>query len=101
LPVGYVGKRTRCTTRFVRYPYPKQLYSNYKINYGDKLSKSQYKDHKEAFNLEKETKIINPHPMEKSTINKEVFKGERGEKALIRKQETLKEAKPIVSASSY
>jgi len=51
--------------------------------------------------LEKETKIINPHPMEKSTINKEVFKGERGEKALIRKQETLKEAKPIVSASSY
>jgi len=100
--VGYVGKRTRTTSRFVRYPYPKQLYSNYKINYGgSKHSKSEYKHPKEAFNLEKETKIINPHPMEKSTMNKEVFKGEKGEKALIRKQETLKEAKPIVSASSY
>lgn len=30
-PLGYEnGKRTRCTDRFVRYPYPKQLFSAYK-----------------------------------------------------------------------
>jgi len=41
--------------------------------------------------LEKETKIINPHPMEVKTTAKEVFKGEKGEKALMRKQETINE----------
>jgi hypothetical protein len=65
LPTGYVGKRTRCTDRFVRYPYPKQLYSNYKQCYpGGKLAVAGVKNHKEAFNLEKEAKIINPHKME-------------------------------------
>jgi hypothetical protein len=59
------------------------------------------KSHKEAFNLEKEAKIINPHKMELQTTAKEVFRGEKGEKALQRKQETLKEDKPIVGQSSY
>lgn len=39
------------------------------------------KDHKEAFNLEKETKIINPHKVESSTTNKEVYKGKYGPRA--------------------
>lgn len=72
LPVGYEGgKKTRCTDRFVRYPYPKQMYTNYKVHYPRKESLA--KNHKEAFNLEKETKIINPHPMELKTTFKEVF----------------------------
>ena len=35
-------------------------------------------DHKKAFNLEKETKIINPHKMELQTTTKEVYQGKRG-----------------------
>lgn len=65
LPTGYAGSRqTRCTDRFVRYPYPKVLFSNYKQNYYGKLTKTDVKSHKEAFNLEKESKIINPHNMD-------------------------------------
>jgi hypothetical protein len=63
LPVGYGGGKTRCTDRFVRYPYPK-LFSNYKQNYPNKATQSHFQDHKLAFNLEKETKIINPHKMD-------------------------------------
>jgi hypothetical protein len=38
LPVGYEGAReTRCTDRFVRYPYPK-LFSSYKQNFANKHS---------------------------------------------------------------
>jgi len=74
LPTGYEGARkTRCTDRFVRYPYPK-LYSNYKQNYSKKLKDARVQSHKQAFNLEKESKIINPHRMEKSTTNADTFK---------------------------
>lgn len=38
-------------------------------------------DHKKAFNLEKETKIINPHKMELQTTTKEVYQGKRGARA--------------------
>ena len=72
LPVGYEGgKKTRCTDRFVRYPYPKMLNSNYKVNFASgKLELAGVKSHKQAFNLEKETKIINPHKMDtKTTTN--------------------------------
>ena len=31
------------------------------------------KDHKEAFNLEKESKIINPHKMESNTTMKDYY----------------------------
>lgn len=66
MPVGYEGgKKTRCTDRFVRYPYPKQMYSAYKVHYPKKESLA--KNHKEAFNLEKESKIINPHHMDLKT----------------------------------
>ena len=72
---------TRCVDRFVRYPYPKRLYSNYKQNYYGKLAQTNVQDHKQAFNLEKESKIINPHNMDLSTTNKTKFRGEKGERA--------------------
>ena len=34
-------------------------------------------NHKKAFNLEKETKIINPHKMELQTTTKEVYQGKQ------------------------
>jgi hypothetical protein len=50
------GKKTRCSDRFVRYPYPKQMVSAYKVHYPKKNIQKF-----EVFNLEKETRIINPH----------------------------------------
>ena len=41
---------------------------------------SMSKSHKEAFNMEKETKIINPHPVEKTTEYKKDYTGERAER---------------------
>ena len=73
---------TRCTDRFVRYPYPKTLFSNYRQNYHGKLAQTEVKDHKKAFNLEKEAKIINPHAMDLSTTHKVNYKGKQGEKDL-------------------
>ena len=83
LPTGYDGgKRTRCTDRFVRYPYPKHLYSQYKQEfYGNKMKDSNVRNHKLAFNPEKETKIINPHKMELLTTAKTVHTGAHGERA--------------------
>ena len=86
LPTGYQGSRAvRCTDRFVRYPYPKTLFSNYRQNYYGKLTQTEVKNHKQAFNLEKETKIINPHRMELDTTNKTKYKGEKGERAAPKK----------------
>ena len=102
-PVSYeTGKRTRCTDRFVRYPYPKQLFSAYKQTYhGARLHQAEVKNHKDAFNLEKETKIINPHKMDLATTSKSDFKGHRGERARARRQPPTKEDKPISGLSSY
>jgi hypothetical protein len=62
----------------VRYPYPKTLFSNYRQNYYGKLASTEVKNHKQAFNLEKEAKIINPHAMDLKTTHKNRFKGEKG-----------------------
>ena len=53
----------------------------------------------EAFNLEKETKIINPHKMESATEHKKTYKGHEvsPKKKQIRTYQT--EKKPIVGAS--
>lgn len=57
------------------------MHSNYKNTYiPGKLEQAGVKNHKEAFNLEKETKIINPHKMDLQTTAKEVYKGIRIEK---------------------
>jgi hypothetical protein len=39
------------------------------------LRKMPFHNHKKAFNLEKETKIINPHKMELQTSTKEEYQG--------------------------
>ena len=91
MPTGYQGSRmTRCTDRFVRYPYPKTLFSNYRQNYYGKMGQTEVKSHKKAFNLEKEAKIINPHKMDLSTTNKVSYKGKPGEKTMP-KHKLLKE----------
>jgi len=54
----------------VRYPYPKTLFSNYRQNFANKLASTEVKNHKKAFNMEKETKIINPHAMDLKTTHK-------------------------------
>ena len=92
---------TRCTDRFVRYPYPKTLFSNYRQNYYGKLKETHVKNHKAAFNLEKEAKIINPHAMDLSTTHKVNYKGKQGEKDLPKHQEIVGPPKPIVQTSSY
>jgi len=103
LPVGYEGgKKTRCTDRFVRYPYPKMLNSNYKVNFASgKLELAGVKSHKQAFNLEKETKIINPHKMDTKTTAKDEFKGLKGENNFVKIPVPTPEDKPIVKMSSY
>jgi len=57
------------------------LFTNYKQNYPNKTKETVVKNHKEAFNLEKESKIINPHKMELQTTTKEVYQGKRGPRA--------------------
>ena len=102
LPTGYQGARmTRCTDRFVRYPYPKTLYSNYRENYYGKIKRTDVRNHKEAFNLEKEAKIINPHKMDLQTTNKDKYRGEKGERAAPKVKEIIETAKPIQQSSSY
>ena len=72
---GYTGgRRTRVTDKFVRYPYPKTLGSGYQKDFKDKLKSTVVLKNGEAFNLEKEAKIINPHPMELATTNGKTFK---------------------------
>lgn len=85
LPTGYHqdGKTVRCVDRFVKYPYPPMAISYYKKEFPKKNAFA--KDHRTAFNMEKETKIINPHDMEMKTTMKEVFQGKQGPRALAKK----------------
>lgn len=102
IPTGYAGSRkTRCTDRFVRYPYPKALFSNYRQNFYGKLRDTTVKCHKDAFNLEKEAKIINPHRMDLSTTNKVTFTKKKGLGDMPKHKETAKVPKPIQMTSSY
>lgn len=59
------------------------------------------KDHKNAFNLEKEARIINPHKMDLNTTTQEVYKGKRGDRAKIQKPITDFDDAPIVATSHY
>ena len=79
----------------MRYPYPKTLFSNYRQNYYGKLTQTDVKNHKQAFNLEKESKIINPHRMDLATTSKSKFKGEKGERANPKTREVIEPPKPI------
>lgn len=62
------GRRVRCSDRFVKYPYPKCAMSYYQREYRDKMGQAKILTEEDAFNMEKETRIINPHPMELDTI---------------------------------
>lgn len=55
---------------------------------------SHAKNHKEAFNLEKETKIINPHHMDLTSITKQDYRGEKGDKVSPVKRETKMDDRP-------
>ena len=66
-------RRNRCTDRFVKYPYPKGAVSYYQKEFQDKIKKTKILNESDAFNMEKETKIINPHPMEVFTTHQTSF----------------------------
>jgi len=72
---GYTGgRKTRCTDKFVRYPFPTTLQSGYQKDFKDKLKKTIVVKKADAFNLEKEAKIINPHRMDMNTTNGSTYK---------------------------
>jgi hypothetical protein len=62
----------RITDRFVKYPYPNNIITNYKKDYhkGNCENVKDLEHRKMAFNLEKEHKIINPHKMELKTTTR-------------------------------
>jgi hypothetical protein len=99
---GYQGgRKTRCTDKFVRYPYPKTLSSGYQKDYNDKLRKTIVLKNGESFNLEKEAKIINPHKMDMGTTSSIAYKNFRviPQKKQVKRFED--EGKPILAQSSY
>ena len=57
----------------MRYPYPKALVSGYQKDFQDKSQSNKVLKNGEAFNLEKETKIINPHKMDLTTTTGKTF----------------------------
>ena len=66
------------TDRFVKYPYPNSIITNYRKDFhkssGLEGSHVQDKEHRKmAFNLEKEHKIINPHDMDMKTTTRVDF----------------------------
>ena len=85
----------------MRYPYPKAMGSGYQKEYFDKLKDTIVLPNGEAFNLEKESKIINPHKMDLQTTTGKTFTKFK----VIPKQKEAKrhidEGKPILAYSSY
>lgn len=65
-------RRNRCSDRFVKYPYPKNMTSFYNKEYHQKLDKATLPP-KDPFNPEKEHKILNPHRMDTTTLNKTMY----------------------------
>ena len=99
---GYQGgRKTRCTDKFVRYPYPKSLVSEYQKDFGDKLKNTIVLKNGDAFNLEKESKIINPHRMDQMTTAKTTFKEFKVEPKRKEYKKHEDDSKPILGQSSY
>lgn len=99
---GYQGgRKTRVTDKFVRYPYPKSMGSGYQKDYQEKLKNTVVLKQSEAFNLEKESKIINPHKVESNTTNKSNFKDFKTEPKKKKIRVAENENKPILGHSSY
>ncbi len=65
----------RIIDRFVKYPYPSNIITNYKKDFESReAAQVDVKCRKEAFNLEKEHKILNPHSMDMKTTTRVDFK---------------------------
>jgi hypothetical protein len=59
----------------VKYPYPTNIITNYRKDFSDgNPARVDVECRKEAFNLEKEHKIINPHQMDMKTTTRVDFK---------------------------
>lgn len=94
-------KRKRCTDRFVKYPYPKAVRSNYKQDYYDKKDYIKAVRPKEAFNIEKEHKIINKHKMDLSTTCKDNFKEFKVTATRKSVDRVAQQPAPILGTSAY
>ena len=64
----------RIIDRFVKYPYPANIITNYKKDYNGYSGSAHRITNEEAFNLEKEHKIINPHGMDFKTTTRIDYK---------------------------
>mmetsp|Transcript_35807 Transcript_35807/g.54874 ORF Transcript_35807/g.54874 Transcript_35807/m.54874 type:complete len:107 (+) Transcript_35807:423-743(+) len=95
------GRKTRCTDKFVRFPYPKSLVSGYQKDFKDQLRQTIVVKKGEAFNLEKETKIINPHKMDLKTTASASFKNFKVEPKKQMLRIPTNERKPKLGLSSY
>jgi hypothetical protein len=95
------ARRNRCSDKFIKLPYPKTLYSEYMKDFGEKLKHTNVISKDDAFNLEKEAKIINPHRMDLQTTHSSTF---QNFKVIPTKKDRpiyKDESKPLVSSSSY
>lgn len=99
---GYTGgRKTRCTDKFVRYPYPKNLGTGYQKDFCRVNNKSPKELRGEAFNLEKEAKIINPHRMDMNTTANTHFKKHNVKPVKRAIRMHVDEQKPILGQSLY
>ena len=57
--------------------------------------------HKLAFNLEKESKIINPHKMDMRTTSENTFKGLKGFSTMKTERRIVEAKKPSAMMTSY
>jgi hypothetical protein len=94
---NYEGtKKTRVTDRFVRYPYPKTLGTANQRDFKDRTKYAVVTKPNEGFNLEKETKLINPHKMTGTTTAKDAYKNFEAPIKYKKVREYINEGKPIL-----
>ena len=69
--MGRPGRR-KIVDRVIKYKYPKQIGTNYQKEHAHYNSSKAVgrNNNGEPFNVEKEHKIINPHNVEKLTVNR-------------------------------
>ena len=95
------SKRNRCSDKFIKLPYPKTLYTEYMKDFGEKLKQTNVISKDDAFNLEKESKIINPHRMEMQTTHSNTFQNFKIIPTKKDRPMYIDDCKPSVSSSSY
>ena len=85
----------------MRYPYPKSLLSGYQKDFQRKNKETIVTKKGEAFNLEKESKIINPHKMDLGTTSGSTYKNFEVSPKKKEYKKADDEKRPILGASSY